>query len=97
MKIRKFLSQTLDLDGGNRTEQENVKNFNRVAYSAVIEVRENQVTVYMKSPQKLNSSEKFRSSEKVIRHYISTSFSSYSFSEFEKYSNGFWLIGSKIN
>lgn len=95
LKIRRFLSQTFDSKNGNHPEQELIQDFNRIAYSAVIEVRENKVITYIKSPQKLNSSEKFKNSEKYIRDYISTSFSNYSFGEFEKYPNGFWLIGSK--
>lgn len=72
-----------------------VKDFNKAAHKAVVDVRNNQTVVFIKIPHSQQAQKILNDLESQLKEEISSRNPDFYFSTPERYKNYLWFIGTK--
>jgi len=104
LRFRRFLKQSQQLPKTNNqlnekleTEDKSVTRFNLAVRKSVLDLTQNQLTLFIKVPKEAQAQKILKEHEEQIKEHLASFYSDYIISTFERKKFTLWLIGTKRN
>lgn len=104
LRFRRFLKQSQQLPKTNnqldeqfQTENKSVTRFNLAVRKSVLDLTQDQLTLFIKVPKEAQSQKILKEHEEQIKEHVASFYSDYIISTFERKKFTLWLIGTKRN
>ena len=104
LRFRRFLKQSQQLPKTNnqldeqfQTENKSVTRFNLAVRKSVLDLTQDQLTLFIKVPKEAQAQKILKEHEEQIKEHVASFYSDYIISTFERKKFTLWLIGTKRN
>lgn len=104
LRFRRFLKQSQQLPKTNnqlneklKTEDKSVTRFNLAVRKSVLDLTQDQLTLFIKVPKEAQAQKILKEHEEQIKEHVASFYSDYIISTFECKKSTLWLIGTKRN
>jgi len=104
LRFRRFLKQSQQLPKTNsqldeqfQSENKTVTRFNLAVRKSVLDLTQDQLTLFVKVPKEAQAQKILKEHEEQIKEHVASFYSDYIISTFERKKLTLWLIGTKRN
>lgn len=102
LRFRRFLTHAQQLpkstnpfDEKGQTENKSITRFNRAVRKSVLDLTQDQLTLFLKVPKEAQAQKILNEHEEQIKEHLASFYSEYIISTFERKKFTLWLIGTK--